>query len=89
MAYKTIYNEQDLGISFDDISSMATSAFKTGSDLYQAKKQQAQALELAKLQAAAPQVAAAQGGGFLKQHGLKLAIGAGGLLVLFLILRKK
>jgi hypothetical protein len=85
-----VYSEQDLGISFDDVGSFLSKGFKTGSDIYQLKKQQAEQMELAKLRAAAPVTAAAAGGeGFLKKHGLKLAIGAGGLLILFLVLKKK
>ena len=87
---KHVYSEQDLGISFDDIGSAFKSAFTTGSDIYQLKKQQAEQLELAKLRASAPVTAAAAADeGFLKKHGLKLAIGAGGLLILFLVLKKK
>jgi hypothetical protein len=86
-----VYSEQDLGLSFDDIASKGLSTLKTASDLYQLKKQQAQQLELAKIQAAAPQTAltSGAGGGFLQKHGLKLAIGAAGLLVLVIVLKKR
>ncbi len=94
---KQIHNAADLGLTpedmgawYDDLWSGAKSVAKSGSDIYQANKAAAQTGYMQQQQQAAQQYAAAPaGGGFLQKHGLKLAIGAGGLLVLFLVLKKK
>ena len=89
-----IYSPQELGFDWGQAGSAASGI----ASLYSQRQQKGlnkQQIELAKIQAQtaalqAQQAAAAPGGeGFLKKHGLKLAIGAGGLLVLFLVLKKK
>jgi hypothetical protein len=90
-----IYTPQELGFDWGQAGSAASGL----AEIYGARQQKGlmkQQIELAKIQAeaaaaqrAAGGPAAAPGGGFLQKHGLKLAIGAGGLLVLFLVLKKK
>jgi hypothetical protein len=84
---------QDLGAIgvapwLKDIGSGLKSGLKSASDIYQMQKSAAAAPSQ---QQYAPQQygGGAAGGSFLQKHGLKLAIGAGGLLVLFLVLKKK
>lgn len=91
-----VYNASDLGLEQELGEAWYEKlwgAAKTGSDIYQLQKQQAAAAAAAMVpspaQQAAIQAALAPPKTFLQKHGLKLAIGAGGILVLFLVLRKK
>ena len=78
---------EDLGAWYDSLATAGKNIFKSGSDIYQMQKNQQAAAQMQQQQQQyAPQAA---GGSFLQKHGLKLAIGAGGLLVLFLVLKKK
>jgi hypothetical protein len=95
-----IYTPQDLGIDWGDT---ASGVANVALDIYKTRQQKGlnkQQIELAKINAQSAalalqaQQAQQRGGGaggagdFLKKHGLKLAIGAGGLVVLFIVIKK-